>query len=199
MTLSVSLATTSKFITSSLFSGILNGAKGRARNVLQHKLYDLCSDLLSRKPKSCCIRAFYFFHVELESVKVWPMEMRFNSTSINDLIEQLGNFHFVPDFDTCSICKKDYDSEVDDICTNVANLFQGLCLDCMNDSVGYPKRPDKDYWDRRNRYRYGGTTCRIEHGEATWYWSFMGRVDRRKEMMRRIREHDPDSDLDSNF
>jgi hypothetical protein len=43
---------------------------------------------------------------------------------------------------------------------------------------------DEDYW-RHNEfgyYRHRGT-CRVSHGQPTWYFSFMGRKERQTKKM----------------
>ena len=102
--------------------GPLNGAKGRLRNVLQHALYDLVSDLLSDTPKQCCMTTFFFFHKKLEDCEVWPMEFRFQSSSIQHLLEALGKFCFKPT-SSCVKCYKSYEARVRVACRKVKDLL----------------------------------------------------------------------------
>ncbi|KAF3014571.1 hypothetical protein E8E15_003153 [Penicillium rubens] len=55
----------------------------------------------------------------------------------------------------------------------VEGYFDGLCLDCMKN---HPNE-NSEYWALGTRRVYD-STCRISHGEPTWYFSFMGRRDR---------------------
>lgn len=46
---------------------------------------------------------------------------------------------------------------------------------------------DADYWRHANVGGKWDAYCRIKHGQATWYASFMGRKERRTEMTQRMK------------
>ncbi|CAJ2506015.1 Uu.00g001450.m01.CDS01 [Anthostomella pinea] len=101
----------------------------------------------------------------------------------------------------CSDCKGKETGEQDSTSYNLAlvvsrtvadihSRFQGLCLDCMHkfkEGGG-----DWDYW-RHNKIQQWDKGCRIRHGQPSWYFSFMGRVDETRsedtpsEMMEKLR------------
>jgi hypothetical protein len=57
-------------------------------------------------------------------------------------------------------------------CAVVWKYFDGLCLDCMDHTQ--PKFADEheDYWCHLERDMEWDNACRIDHGQATWYYSF---------------------------
>lgn len=159
--------------------------------MLQHGLYDICSDLVEEGAKQCCRDNFFQFHLGLKKCKIWPMEIRFQKASINELLSRLGDFE-IELKDTCSKCRKSYKRLVELAVSNVKYLLQGLCLDCVRDSGRWAGSEDRDYWARHSKYDMGMATCRSKHGEPTWYWSFMGRPERRQIMMPKPARRDDD-------
>lgn len=80
----------------------------------------------------------------------------------------------------CYYCNTSWDAIVLRAAKTVAEYFDGLCLDCMDiskDLRSYGDR-DADYWEH-NELEMWDTDCRIRHGEPTWYFSFMGRREKR--------------------
>ncbi|THV92482.1 hypothetical protein D6D25_09491, partial [Aureobasidium pullulans] len=73
----------------------------------------------------------------------------------------------------------------------VWKYFDGLCLDCMDHTQ--PKFADEheDYWGHLERDMEWDNACRIDHGQATWYYSFMGRADARDKILKRVRLANP--------
>ena len=46
---------------------------------------------------------------------------------------------------------------------------------------------DTDYWNHAAEGVKWDEACRINHGQCTWYYSFMGRPERKSMMTQRIR------------
>ncbi|KAJ5365066.1 hypothetical protein N7517_007952 [Penicillium concentricum] len=67
-------------------------------------------------------------------------------------------------------CSITWDVVIRDARKGILGLFDGLCLDCMKQVP----REDSDYWNRGFERDGYDQNCRIEHGKATWYFSFMG-------------------------
>ncbi|ROW00419.1 hypothetical protein VPNG_07931 [Cytospora leucostoma] len=78
---------------------------------------------------------------------------------------------------------------------NVATVFRGLCLDCMEASLNEVGSPDVELKNRFPDYKYrmGSNDnhsfdglfgwcnqCRIPHGHATWYFSWVNPTSRQK-------------------
>ena len=82
------------------------------------------------------------------------------------------------------------------------NDFDGLCLDCMDLSKPKSENSDHDYW-LHDTFEEWDKGCRIEHGSSTWWFSFLGRYERRekhlkamKDPYRHLRSYDSDSNSD---
>lgn len=84
---------------------------------------------------------------------------------------------------------------------NVQKAFQGICIDCMDaskattlSSSGSAEKHgmslrDWAYWEH-DRMCDWGRECRVQHGQATWYFSFMGRradIQTHQQKMKRLR------------
>jgi len=61
----------------------------------------------------------------------------------------------------------------------IAATFHGLCLDCMDRSKPKTGDVDRDYWTHDFKDEWD-VNCRIQHGQSTWYFSFMGRKSEMK-------------------
>lgn len=72
---------------------------------------------------------------------------------------------------------------------NTREYFDGLCLDCMDRSKSKTGDEDSDYW-RHHQLQEGEWDhgCRVRHGEPTWYFSFLGRNEKRDLLLRKLRQ-----------
>ena len=80
----------------------------------------------------------------------------------------------------CIRCNTAWDAIVGRAANTVTKYFDGLCLDCMELSKDLRSDGDRDedYW-KHNDMKKWDTGCRVKHGEPTWYFSFMGRREKR--------------------
>lgn len=60
----------------------------------------------------------------------------------------------------------------------VDDSFVGLCLDCLTKTKFGSE--DADYWNHVLQFEYDHG-CTIDHGQPTWYFSFLGRPEHMKE------------------
>lgn len=58
--------------------------------------------------------------------------------------------------------------------SDILSYWEGLCLDCMDFSIG---DSDKDYWAHSSSDNWD-RGCRLKHKRNTWYFSFMGRPEK---------------------
>lgn len=81
---------------------------------------------------------------------------------------------------SCIPCNQSWGDIVLKAASTVSKYFDGLCLDCMDLSKDLRSGGDRDddYW-MHNVLRNWDRGCRIKHGEPTWYFSFMGRQEKR--------------------
>ncbi|KAG8528598.1 uncharacterized protein KY384_006285 [Bacidia gigantensis] len=154
----------------------LNAARGRLRSIAFNILFNPMERILATK-KSCCESAAGDYHRALVETGSWPWERLGNSTPMNTLLKQLGDFSYQALGETCGRCRLDYEDVVE-ACIHETNIyFDGLCLDCMDASNPKTESSDRDYWKHSTMSKGEFLTgCRVKlHGEATWYHSFMGR------------------------
>lgn len=116
---------------------------------------------------------------ELHRIGVRPLDSDIHKNCVREILDRLAAFdedkmaNRQPSMQKCSLCSRSWKPIVQYARRQVESYFDGLCLDCMKN------HPDEDseYWALGTRRVYD-LTCRISHGEPTWYFSFMGRRDR---------------------
>ena len=161
-----------------------------------HKgLFDKLGEIVANGDCACKEVTVFEYLRELSRIKVWPLEDSLKDQSINDILVQLRRFDstrmrqyeaqspkYLGQWERrCDSCSHAWQSVVTLAAHRVAKYFDGLCLDCMDSSKNLREGGDKDddYWHYHEVYeRYDGN-CRITHGQPTWYFSFMGRREKR--------------------
>ena len=122
----------------------------------------------------------------LDNTGMWPLSPVWPRLAVNDILRALSLFNFEPPASACSrFCQNDYAGEVATAIEYVQTYFDGLCLDCMEKSNSNTGDYAAAYWHKDT---YGNLEwargCRVRHGEATWYFSWMGRRDEREQLFR---------------
>lgn len=179
----------------------MNAARGRLRNVLHNGLFEHAANMLRYATCECKEKTFFEYFRELESIKVWPLENTMKHRSIDDIISNLRGFNAsnvtahlekegstdadnADNLDTlgrmCMCRKVNWKAIVSSTADTVTVYFHGLCLDCMSVSKALRegRDPDHEYW-ASGRQKKWDSKCRISHDEPTWYFSFMGRREKR--------------------
>lgn len=174
----------------------LNAAKGRLKTIIHRGLFTPNEKLLKA---TCSCKEVTLFNYEkaLYTIQVWPLERVALREPMTTIIERLNKFHFEAKKNACVSCRSDYQRTVGLVRDNTRNYFDGLCLDCMDSSNPKTGDDDVDYWlhnDLNEDQRVRG--CRHEHGQPTWYFSFMGRKETRDQYRRvkRMRRYEGDSE-----
>ena len=131
-------------------------------------------------------------------IEVWPLERTCQRSPMRTILQRLDKFSITVEKGACTSCHKDYEEAVKNAQTKTLGYFDGLCLDCMDRTKPVTKDADMDYWKhntlRESEFIRG---CRTgEHGQPTWYFSFMGRTEIRDRFLRnqRARENGWESD-----
>lgn len=157
----------------------MNAAKGRLRNVLHQRLFEVTKKLFEATC-NCKEKTLFGYEKALYDIHVWPLESEASRNSIRTILDRLGNFKYEAASGSCVNCTRDYNSIVKGASAYTTDYFDGLCLDCLDKSKPKTKDEDTDYWEHNNfeggRYDSG---CHIDHGQPTWYFSFMGRKEDR--------------------
>lgn len=129
----------------------------------------------------CAAESMFAYFRELHHIRVKPLDSDIYKNCVSDILNRLANFNEdnmakrKPSVQRCVVCPFSWKRTVEYARRLVDGYFHGLCLDCMQ------KHPDEDseYWDLRTTRLVYDQTCRITHGEATWFSSFMGHRNKR--------------------
>ncbi|PYH86447.1 hypothetical protein BO82DRAFT_397619 [Aspergillus uvarum CBS 121591] len=169
----------------------INAVRGRLRNIAHKGLFDRIATTLKASSAPCCERTVFEFFRELQRISVWSFEDCMRHCSIDDLVFRMKRFDASKmreyrDPKTQKpmdgfACEHGWKAVVAGAAKRVEAYFDGLCLDCMDLTKNLHKGGDRDrdYWAyMRPRDRYD-ENCRIKHGEPTWYFSFMGRREKK--------------------
>ncbi|KAI9933730.1 hypothetical protein ASPWEDRAFT_179674 [Aspergillus wentii DTO 134E9] len=181
----------------------LNAAKGRLRTILQRGLFSQVSSIVNYAICDCKEKTVFNYLKEIQNINVRPLDETLSRTSVQRNLDRLGQFNESnmrpkkdsnviyksveeewgekPSAKDCMDCDRSWGEVVRRARKETAEYFDGLCLDCMNTTKNIRLRGDEDddYWlhnEGRDRYDDG---CRISHGQPTWYFSFMGRREKR--------------------
>ncbi|GLA02321.1 hypothetical protein AnigIFM60653_001724 [Aspergillus niger] len=168
----------------------INAARGRLRVILHRELYAEVGHIVNTGECSCKELTTFEYLRELGRIEVWPLEDSMRNQSIQEMLERLSLFDAknmrsytnprTGKVGSCISCNQSWGDIVLKAASTVSKYFDGLCLDCMDLSKDLRSGGDRDddYW-MHNELRNWDRGCRIKHGEPTWYFSFMGRREKR--------------------
>ncbi|THY54415.1 hypothetical protein D6C97_05737 [Aureobasidium pullulans] len=172
----------------------LCAARGRLKTILSNQIWNHISGLLDGSC-NCKEKTLFAFLHALKETGGFPVDQAAQRNPIAYVLHQLADFddYFEAPAEAkgCSRCSTDWSSAMKTACAVVWKYFDGLCLDCMDHTQ--PKFADEheDYWCHLERDMEWDNACRIDHGQATWYYSFMGRADARDKILKRVRLANP--------
>ncbi|RAK97295.1 uncharacterized protein BO80DRAFT_364335 [Aspergillus ibericus CBS 121593] len=171
----------------------LNAARGRLRNILHKGLFERIGEIVKHGNCSCKETTVFDYLRELSRIKVWPLEDSLRDMSIDEIIEHLWRFDSArmrqyrgtssdnrSGEQWCS-CRFSWHLVVQSAASRVSEYFDGLCLDCMDSSKNLRDggNKDDDYWHYHEKFKRFDAKCRVDHGQPTWYFSFMGRREKK--------------------
>lgn len=107
---------------------------------------------------------------------IWPLADH-DTKSVRDILQHPGTIHFrcVLPAEACEACKANFQpSKISRARDGSLTTFDGMCLDCMARSKGGQNGTNRSYWVHDTQ-RQWDTNCRINHGQATWFFSFLGK------------------------
>jgi hypothetical protein len=154
-------------------------------------LFTRVNEIIDRAACPCKEKTVFVFLKELRRIRVTPLDSSSTKASIAQMLDQLKLFdeaktHGDISVDQsrrsqCSMCWLDGKGIVEKAIRRVSEYFDGLCLDCMvrTKAVMLDHNTDQDYWFHHRWEESYDRDCRIAHGEPTWYFSFMGRKEKR--------------------
>jgi hypothetical protein len=128
---------------------------------------------------TCKEKALFEYCKGLRGTEIWPLEKRDQNMSIEETLSRLSNFSYKSPNERCSTCKRI--NALQEMPQDIAADFDGLCLDCMQTSEDVDpvtstlRAPpwEGSYWDQ-DLFQKWGIDCRLNHGQPSWYFSFMG-------------------------
>ncbi|KAK2760267.1 hypothetical protein FQN54_002335 [Arachnomyces sp. PD_36] len=180
----------------------LNAARGRLRTILHKRLFSRVAVTLERASCTCKEHTIFAYLRELQRIGVWPLEDSLSKYSIQQVLDRIPNFDenklpvssavSVPGASTpgsssppvskpkCIYCDDCWGVNVRHAASYAAKYFHGLCMDCMTTTkdIRLERGMEYDYWHHNEKFEAWDRGCRIKHGEATWYFSFMGRREK---------------------
>jgi len=148
----------------------LNAARGRLKVVLHQYLWAPAGELLV---STCECKNSTFFDYNLD---IWPVERAWQKMSATEIPGVLPRFSYTPPPEKRCSHGREFESVVRSANSKVKKYFDGLCLDCMDGSKS--KDVNMDYCSH-NEERKWDLGCRISHGQPTWFYSFMGRKEKK--------------------
>ncbi|KAH0152212.1 hypothetical protein KCU67_g9918, partial [Aureobasidium melanogenum] len=162
----------------------LNAARGHLRVLLARWLWKPL-DLMMAAECDCKEETVYQYLRALVETRGYPIDQQ-GRKSVNDVCESLGKFDLPDTRGECFMCSNNWTRIVANAIREVKRHFDGMCLDCMD--ATQPKFLDEhmDYWSHAASKEWD-KKCRVSHGQATWYSSFMGRADTRDWLLKRVR------------
>jgi len=115
------------------------------------------------------------YKIALGKTGVWPLEDVMHgkdAKSISDILKSIvAKFKYYPPNRTCRLCSTDITNRIiKPAITRVRKNFEGLCIDCIKNPV-----------DREGRESGYDKHCRIEHGQPTWWFSWLSSEKRKYE------------------
>ncbi|KAL4899934.1 hypothetical protein BDW74DRAFT_106181 [Aspergillus multicolor] len=163
----------------------LDAARGRLRNILHNGLFDPVAKILDEGRCGCMESTLFDYLKELRRVKVWPLENAFRHASINDILQNLQRFdasHIRPpgQHEEGCFCHTNWRNIAIRAAQRVRDYFDGMCLSCISVTkcLVEGRDPDHEYWKSGENKKWDAHCC-ISHGQPTWYFSFIGRRERR--------------------
>lgn len=119
-------------------------------------------------------------------IDAYPLETIFAKASINEILSRLEDFEMktIDNDNECDLCTIAWYSKVKRARERTLTNFDGVCMDCMNVSRPNGRNPDDEYWRKlgNSTGRWDGK-CRVTHGQQTWYVSWCGRDEHRRQLI----------------
>ncbi|KAG9689752.1 hypothetical protein KCU95_g15784, partial [Aureobasidium melanogenum] len=170
--------------------GALNGARGHLRVVLARWLWAPLENMMTASC-DCKEKTVYLYLQALAKTGGYPVDQQ-GRKSVTAICHELGSFekHFqLPQSSkSCASCAKDWTGVVAHAVESIQEYFNGLCLDCIDHTQAKFLDEHDDYWNHLSFNTKWDLKCRVSHGQASWYSSFMGRFDTRDSLLKRVRK-----------
>ncbi|TVY87715.1 hypothetical protein LAWI1_G006799 [Lachnellula willkommii] len=123
---------------------------------------------------ACKEKSLFAYCQGIRKTGIWPLQDQ-HKKSVQRILDSPGFVKFaieIPDGACIQCVSKLSRSTIKKVRDEISEDFHGLCLDCIN--MTKTGDVDNDYWahDRMQQWDFN---CRIDHGQPSWYFSFVGR------------------------
>ncbi|KAE9370432.1 hypothetical protein N431DRAFT_442268 [Stipitochalara longipes BDJ] len=155
----------------------LNAAKGSMRKEILKGLFDHLNNFCTT---DCLVKekSLWAYIEGVKTTGIWPLDSM-HARSNESIVESPGFLRWkcdIPEGACTSCTSKLRGRHISETRTKIINYWDGLCLDCRDDSAPKTGDLDADYW-MHNKLKRWDRGCRIKHERNTWYFSFMGRPE----------------------
>ncbi|KAH6716779.1 hypothetical protein BKA61DRAFT_671250 [Leptodontidium sp. MPI-SDFR-AT-0119] len=156
----------------------INAAKGSMRSRLNEALLD-CARPKTFCPQQCSKNAesLRTYLDGVSATRIWPFSTQ-HRVAIQTIIDSPGlvNWTYTKVIGACITCERHLRGHhVTKAKERIEDYWNGLSLDCMNNSKTKTGSIHEDYWLHNSLHQWS-KGCRLAgHSRNTWYHSFMGR------------------------
>ncbi|KAL5404395.1 hypothetical protein PMIN06_008958 [Paraphaeosphaeria minitans] len=169
------------------FIGLMNHARGGLKSTIHKHMWKKANNVLRFETTkcSCWDATIGQYLAALVRIDAFTIEDALQRSSFHEILDRMKDFSF--DYNPeCRRCRSiDWVYVVQMTRQAAQAYFDGLCLDCMDRSKPEGKEMDDEYWrinaSVENRW---DSRCRVQHKQATWYVSWLGRDDIRQKLLR---------------
>ncbi|CAI6338289.1 unnamed protein product [Periconia digitata] len=171
-----------------VLDGPLTNARAHIQSTLDRELYFPLKKL-HNADCDCRKETAFDYQEALIALDCWPIDRAVQRYPINEITAELEKFRFTPKVESCSsgACYHNFENSVKIAIKKTMAAFDGLCLDCMERSQ-CDKQPDDDFIKKNLPFRgCFDMNCRFGHGRTTWYFSWMGSLSVRRDILNKSR------------
>lgn len=87
---------------------------------------------------SCKKDGLFAYELALDNTSVWPLEQVLTGKeqrSVQNVLHGLQTFSYKPPNEDCDLCSSDFGEYIVESVQKVQENFDGLCLDCMDETL----------------------------------------------------------------
>ena len=118
----------------------------------------------------CRKETAFDYQAALMALECWPIESAVAKYPLQEIIDELQKFDFVPKAETCpsGVCTHNFVNSIQIAIKKAKTAFDGLCLDCMERSQS-DELPRQEFINKNAPYKgCFDMGCRFGHGRNSW-------------------------------
>ncbi|KAF2642281.1 hypothetical protein P280DRAFT_478423 [Massarina eburnea CBS 473.64] len=171
-----------------ILDGPLTNARAHIQSVLDRELFFPLKKLFGATC-DCRKETAFDYQEALMELDCWPVDKAVAKYPLQDIIDELEKFTFTPKAEACTsgICNHNFYNSVQIAIKKTKAAFDGLCLDCMERSQS-DELPRQEFIAQNAPYKgCFDMGCRFGHGRTSWYFSWMGSLAVRRDILTQYR------------